>query len=184
MCSYLVCSDDHGETWRISSNAGRNINEPTVVQLDDGALMINARSQRRKGCRATVVSTDGGESWSSISDEPVLIEPNCQGCFIRHSSAAKEDGKSRLLFSNPASAEKGDRRNMTVRLSYDEGKTWVMEKQIYAGPSRYSCMAVLPNGEIGLLYERDSFSWGEKKNANKKISLARFSLSWLTDGRE
>ena len=171
--SYLTFSDDHGASWQVSACIGDNLNEPTVVELEDGTLMVNARSLRGKGCRAIVTSTDGGETWSEIRDEPVLVEPICQGSFIR-----LPDGK--LLFSNPASSVVGDRRNMTLRLSTDDGRTWPVSRQVYEGPSRYSCLTVLPDGEIGLLYERDSFSWKGHDNQNKKICFRSFPLSWLT----
>ena len=55
-----------------------------------------------------------------------------------------------MLFLNPASAK---RMNMTIRASFDEGQTWPVIRTLYAGPSAYSGMALLPNGVIGCLYE-------------------------------
>ena len=63
---------------------------------------------------------------------------------------------------------------MTVRLSYDEGKTWAASRQIYAGPSAYSCLVGLREMEVGCLYERGN------KTAYETITFARFSLEWLT----
>jgi len=65
---------------------------------------------------------------------------------------------------------------MTVRLSYDEGKTWAVSKLIHPGPSAYSCLVVLPDKTIGCLYE------GGQTHRREWIRLARFSLEWLTDG--
>jgi len=64
---------------------------------------------------------------------------------------------------------------MTVRLSYDEGKTWPVAKVIYEGSAAYSDLVVLPDGGIGCLYERDGY---------RKITFARFNLRWLTDGKD
>ena len=64
---------------------------------------------------------------------------------------------------------------MTVRVSYDEGKTWTAGKTIYAGGSAYSSLTVLENGDIGLFFEQD----GHKKNP-----FVSFSLKWLTDGKD
>ena len=55
-----------------------------------------------------------------------------------------------MLFLNPASAK---RINMTIRASFDEGQTWPVIRTLYTGPSAYSSMALLPNGNIGCLYE-------------------------------
>jgi sialidase-1 len=153
-----------------------------VVELADGTLMLNARIQEGgQGKRGISSSKDGGETWSDLKLDPTLIEPVCQASLIRYSLAA-EDGRNRLLFSNPASAPpkgktKGDRVNMTVRLSCDEGKTWPISKSLHEGPSAYSCLAVLPDGDIGCLYEGGETRYGE-------IVFARFSLEWLTDGKE
>ena len=55
------------------------------------------------------------------------------------------------LFSNPASAE--DRVYMTIKTSFDNCKTWSNAKLIADNKAEYSCLTVLPNGNIGLIYE-------------------------------
>ena len=67
---------------------------------------------------------------------------------------------------------------MTVRVSYDEGKTWPVAKLLNAGPSGYSCLTVLPDMKIGCLYERGD------RYSTEKTTFARFSLEWLTDGAD
>ena len=67
---------------------------------------------------------------------------------------------------------------MTVRLSYDDGKTWPVSRLLHEGPSAYSALAVLQDGTIACLYER-----GEKR-IYESIRLARFSLGWLTEGKD
>ena len=83
--------------------------------------------------------------------------------------------KNRLLFANPASLE---RKNMAVRLSYDEGHTWSAAKTLHAGPSAYSCLTVLADLTAGCLYERGEHS------AYEKITFARFNVEWLTAGQD
>ena len=98
-----------------------------------------------------------------------LIEPVCQASLIRYEG----DGtKNRILFSNPADKK---RIKMTVKLSYDEGESWPVAQLVYPGPSAYSCLAELPSGEVGLLYERGM------KNPYEKITLARFPMEWLEE---
>lgn len=77
------------------------------------------------------------------------------------------------MFSN-ANSIKG-RTNLTVRVSYDEGKTWTEGKTIYEGPSAYSSLAILENGDIGVFFEKDEYT---------KNVYARFSLKWLTDKKD
>ena len=96
--------------------------------------------------------------------------------MIRYTDVRDGYRKNRLLFSNPADPAK--RRNMVVRLSYDEGKTWPVSKVIEPGRVAYSCLTILNDGTIGLLYEHGEDSPYES------ISFARFDLAWLTDGAD
>ncbi|MBK7477061.1 MAG: exo-alpha-sialidase [Haliscomenobacter sp.] len=53
---------------------------------------------------------------------------------------------------------------MTVRISYDHGKTWKRKALVHQGPSAYSNLVVLPNGNIGLLFEGGAKSPYEGRN--------------------
>ena len=176
MHSHVIYSDDRGATWKLGGSAGAGTNECEVVERADGSLLLNMRNYIRKHqCRATAASKDGGLTWSEVAYDEALFEPVCQAS-IRRYSLAKDAGRNRILFSNPASTSK--REKMTVRLSYDEGKTWPAGKLLHAGPAAYSCLAVRADGTILCLYER-----GEK-HPYEKITLARFSLEWLSDGED
>ena len=67
---------------------------------------------------------------------------------------------------------------MTVRLSYDECRTWPVSKVIHSGPSAYSCLVVLPDRSIACFYE------GGEEHPRERITLAKFNLEWLTDGKD
>ena len=134
--------------------------------------MINMRSKHRKARRAINISKDGGISWGEFWHDSTLIEPTCNASIIRYTSVQDGYSKSRLLFSNPASTAR--RENMSVRISYDEGKSWSAPRQIYPGPSAYSSLTVLPDGMIGLLYERGG------QRADEKITFAKFNIEWLS----
>lgn len=173
--SHVIYSDDHGNTWKIGGSAGPETNESAVVQLADGSLLLNMRSYAGRHHRAIALSHDDGLTWSAVRLDPTLIEPVCQASMIRY-TLAREAGKNRLLFSNPADTARRDR--MTVRLSYDEAKTWPVARMVYAGPSAYSSLEALQDGTIGLLYERGT------ANAYEEIEFARFNLRWLTRGAD
>ncbi|TAM82469.1 MAG: exo-alpha-sialidase [Acidobacteria bacterium] len=173
--SHVIYSDDHGKTWKTGGSAGPETNESAVVELADGSLLLNMRSYADKHQRAIALSHDGGLTWSAVHLDPALIEPVCQASLVRY-SLARATGRNRLVFSNPADTDQRDR--MTVRLSYDEAKSWPVGRLVYAGPSAYSSLAVLRDGTIGLLYERGA------ANAYKGIEFARFNLEWLTQGAD
>jgi sialidase-1 len=171
--SHIVFSDDHGATWQLGGAVtGGAVNECEVVELADGALLLNMRSHdRARKCRMMATSRDGGLTWSAARPDPALVDPICQASIRRYSDSAAGE-RSRILFTNPADADR--RANLTVRLSDDECVSWPVARQLYAGPAAYSCLAVLPDRTIACLYE-----CGEAR-LSERITLARFPLDWLT----
>jgi sialidase-1 len=47
---------------------------------------------------------------------------------------------------------------MTLRISYDDGVTWPVSYLLHEGSAAYSSISRLPDGRIGVLYERDNYS--------------------------
>ncbi len=171
--SHLIYSDDHGASWKLGGSAGPFTNECEVVELADGSLLLNMRNyDRKQHFRAVSRSRDGGLTWSPVTHDPALVEPICQASIHRYSLAG-DGGKNRILFSNPAEAK--SRKEMTLRMSLDEGKTWPVGRVLWPGPAAYSSLAVLPDGTVLCLYERGL------KSPYEKITLARVKLDWLSD---
>jgi sialidase-1 len=171
--SHTIHSDDHGRTWQLGGIADDTTNESTVVELEDGALLLNMRNRSGWNRRAIARSRDGGSTWSPVEYDDALVESMCQGSLV--TVRRWNEASDRLLFSNPADTW---RARMTVRLSRDGGGTWPAARLIHEGPSAYSSLCVLPEGEVGLLYES-----GEKR-PYERITYARFSLRWLAAGDE
>lgn len=176
--SHLFYSDDGGRSWAIGAIATPGSNESQVVELVDGRLMHNMRNHPPKPApnfRIVGISADGGLTYADApAEDRELVEPPAQASIIRY-TAPVADGRSRLLFSNAASTR---RERMTVRLSYDEGQTWGAARVVHEGPAAYSNLVVLPDGRIGVLYER-----GEK-TPYERLTLATFPLDWLESGRD
>ena len=187
----VIYSDDHGATWRrgdMVPNVYINMSETVAVQLADGSVLFNIRNQDREHRRAISVSPDGAKKWSRPVFDPALLEPICMGHILRYSETP-----SRILFSNPDNLEYSgkhgpsydgnrDRKNLTIKMSYDECKTWPVSKPLEPGISGYSDLAVGPDGSIYCCYERDGVDgvmWD-----TKYVSVAKFDLEWLTSGAE
>ncbi len=168
---HVFGSDDHGKTWFLIPTPISPADESKIIELEDSSWMINSRANN-KGLRFVHRSTDEGKTWQTTADS-TLIDPGCNASIIRYTAIKDGYKKNRLLFSN-AKTVKG-RTNMTVRLSYDEGKTWTAGKTIYKGPAAYSSLTVLANGDIGLFFEKDEYT---------KNVFTSFSLDWLTDGKD
>ncbi|MBU4366498.1 MAG: glycoside hydrolase [Verrucomicrobia bacterium] len=170
--SHVIYSDDHGKSWCLGGRTPRDgVNECEVVELVDGRLLLNMRNYYDLNkMRQVAFSRDGGLTWEEQRFDEALVEPICQASIRRFAWPAP-GCRSVILFSNPASQE--SRVKMTVRTSFDEGKTWPLQKTLYQGPSAYSDLAVLGNGDIFCLFESG------KQGPYERITLARFSLNWL-----
>jgi sialidase-1 len=184
-----IYSDDHGKSWKAGGTAPGEWNETQVVELVDGTLLFSRRGMHS---RRIMFSKDQGETWSQPVADPDLPDPDCQGSMIRYTREDQGNSKNRILFSNPVSGNIGvgsvtsdarGRFNVTVRMSYDEGKTWPVEKTILKGPGAYSSMTVFPDGSIGILFETGA-RYGDFVDHYSKEVFARFTLDWLTDGKD
>ncbi|MBM81797.1 MAG: glycosyl hydrolase [Planctomycetaceae bacterium] len=167
--SHVFYSDDHGKSWKLGGVHEDKTNESAVVELSDGSVLQAMRSYHGKNKRALSVSTTGGNSFGKVTSHNALNTPVCQANILRYSfpDDAKRGSKSRILFSSPRG--KG-RSHLHVWLSYDEGKTWPVIKEIHTGGAAYSNLVTLPDGRIGVLYEKDGY---------RTISLVTFTLEWL-----
>lgn len=167
--SCFLFSQDGGKEWTISAPAipaQPPTSESQIIELADSSLLLTMRDESRSGKRAWARYTwkddlAGGswsEPWSTVPD------PTCMASLIRHPEGP-------LLFSNPASPR--HRVDMTIRSSRDNGKSWSAGKLLDEGPCAYSCMTVLKDGQIGILYE-----CGERSGI-ETLTFARFKLDWV-----
>lgn len=191
MSCALIYSDDHGVTWQRgeSPNDGRELDgetltaetisdhkqmltESQVIELPNGELKYYLRNHYGLQRTAVTTSTDGGKTWGEVTFDMTLVDPICQSSVILYPDQG--DGKVRVLFSNPDNETK--REKGTIRLSEDGGKTWPYSKVIEDSHYGYSCLTVLKNGEIGVLFEKvyDYDNWN-----NMDIQFGTFTLDWL-----
>jgi sialidase-1 len=190
-----IYSDDDGKTWTAGEIAVPctdewiNPNETVAIELADGRVMLNVRNESKTHRRLVVTSKDGATGWSTPKFDEALLEPICMGGIVRY-SLAEGGGKNRILFCNPDNLSRADgkeepgknrdRKNVSVKLSYDEGQSWTVTKPVEPGPSAYSDIAVSKAGTILCFYGR-----GDKTHfAGDKLTVARFNLEWLTDGKD
>ncbi|WP_427889944.1 exo-alpha-sialidase [Kribbella sp. GL6] len=172
----LVYSDDHGVTWHKGATDLRSDATPqeiSVVEKVDGGVYAGARNNAGTSgaSRMSAVSNDGGETFTApFSTIAGLIAPVVQGSLQRLRAVDQGDKYNRILFAAPADPDR--RRYLTIRSSFDEGKTWQSVDEgtrITDDWSGYSDLAILDTGEIGLLYE------GGTVDARDQIRFARFT---------
>ena len=97
-----------------------------------------------------------------------LLDPACNGDIIRYNYGAD----SFLLHSIPYHAH--NRENVSILVSYDEGKTWPVKRSLCPGEAGYSALTQLADGTIGCFVEEGNFQEGFQ------MVFYRFSPDWLT----
>ena len=167
MRAYVLYSDDHGTTWQRSELVRALTDENQVVELADGAIMMDAR-QGAGPHRWLTISSDGGSSWSNplpgqqVTPVATSIE--------RFTLKAAGDDRNRILWTGPAGP---GRKSLVVRISYDEGQTFRRQKLIYGGLSAYSDLSILKDKSVGVLWERGV------SQSYQYITFSRFNLDFL-----
>ena len=174
----VAYSDDHGETWQWGGSSQGFSGEACIVELSDGSVYMSNRNHNPKslGYRSWCISRDGGETFTEFGVNEALIESRCHASLARYIDPAGNQ-PDRILFSNPAVFEgkwqspsrgcgKLCRINQTVRMSYDDGKTWPVSRRVDEEGS-YSSLVVLADGTI-------LCGFGRK--------VLRFNMAWLEQG--
>ncbi|WP_425583251.1 exo-alpha-sialidase [Streptomyces luteosporeus] len=176
----LALSDDGGRHWRLGAVDTHPVgadgtyrqkpSELTLAERGDGTVYVQGREQdgTELGNRDEAVSRDGGESFAApFRPLPELYSPMVQGAVLPLRPG-------RWLLSLPADPDR--RRSMTLRSSYDEGRTWEgveRGRRVTADWSGYSDMTVTTDGSAGLLYEAG------KADARQEIRFALVGERWL-----
>ena len=186
-------SDDHGATWSfVNTDLGGSgtFAEAQIIEFPDGTLQTYMRTG--VGKIAYITSTDGGTTWSDSAYLPdiTVASYGTQLSVIRHSQTV--DGKSVILLSTPTASNGRRGGKILVGLATDTGATgydkysiswdYAYEVDLPAYGFSYSCMTELPDGRVGLLYEKYD-SWSRDELHLKNIMRYDiFTLSELMGG--
>lgn len=91
----------------------------------------------------------------------------CACAIERLTLKSAGDDRNRILWTGP----KGPgRKTLMARVSYDEGKTFPVERIISEEPAAYSDLAMLKDRTVGCLWERGNY---------RLITFTRFNLAFL-----
>lgn len=194
-----IYSDDHGKTWQPgefvvrSSPEALHPNETVAVELSDGRVLFNIRTETDGHRRLIAVSPDGAGGWSQPYFDEALPDPICFGSIIR---LPEQPGlpKAPILFANLSDLS-GEgrtremvpgvfvtsyiRQGLTVKASVDDGRTWSRVQSLEPGPAQYSDLAVAADGTILCLYERGAKT---EQEDGRRLTLARFNWAWVAEG--
>ena len=153
-------TDDHGATFQLGSSLNiPGSNESIAAELSKGRLMMNSRNQKGHiRTRIVSVSSNGGQRWDTSYYDYHLPDPVCQGSLL---NIGKKKGKNILAFSNAADERKRD--NLTLRISFDDGRTWkksflIDKADQLKDNTAYSDIVKISGRKIGVLYEKNGYS--------------------------
>ena len=179
MC-YL--SDDSGKTWRRSKDRvvgttpegrGFTIQEPGIVPLRDGRLLMHCRTDR--GYHHYSYSSDRGDTWSKL--EPSTLKGPCTAAAIERIPAT---GDLLCLWNEGPKDKQSGLSKYTIGLSSDEGKSW---KKIYVLEGRnkpykrYCCYCAILFVKDHVLLAHCNGHWGS--NVHEALQITRFPISRL-----
>jgi len=154
-------TDDHGTTFHLSDDVNMpGGNEVMAAELSGNKLMLNIRNQLGNiRQRIIAISSNGGQQWDTVYFDPRLPDPVCQGSIL-----SIRQNKNKYILAVCNDADTTHRDNLTLRISFDEGKTWKENYTIAKSPegykgdfSAYSDLVALTKKEIGILYEKDNY---------------------------
>lgn len=180
----IMCyvSDDHGKTWRRSDSVltatDRNgeqlvTQEPGVVELKDGSLMMFVRSNA--GSQLLSFSKDAGTTWSELKPSNI-ISPISPASIKR----IPKTGDLLLAWNNHDNVDdvhKGKRTPFHVAISRDEGKTWSKVKVLANDPHGWYCYTAITFVGSDVLLGHCAGDRSKGKLNTTKVT--RFSLDWL-----
>ena len=145
---YIIYSDDEGNTWKFSTqSAYSGGDESKLVELADGTVMISVRQSGQRGYNK---STDGGVTWGTQAKWADISGCACNADILYVN-------KHVMLHSYP---NNGSRKNVTIKASFDSGKSWSKPYVVCAPSSCYSTMDVTKDGDIAIFYEDNACSTG------------------------
>lgn len=145
---YIIYSDDEGNTWKFSTqSAYSGGDESKLVELADGTVMISVRQGGQRGYNK---STDGGVTWGTQAKWADISGCACNGDILYVN-------KHVMLHSYP---NNGSRKNLTIKASFDDGKSWSNPYVVCAPGASYSTMDVTKDGDIAISYEDNACSTG------------------------
>lgn len=170
--NYVFYSDDFGVNWKMlgSDYAIDGGDEAKVEELPNGDIVISSKSPSAGGTRIFNVYSMTNEKWGSQATYSFGGGNKTNGELMLYKGLYKVGETTGLtydvLLQSLPTAD--NRANVSVFYKEVAANTtytaatiatgWTKGVLVYEGNSAYSAMTIMPNGQIGFLYEQDYYS--------------------------
>jgi hypothetical protein len=176
-------SDDNGKTWRPSKTvlprppeSRSGLQEPGVVELKDGRVMMLCRTDR--GSQYRSYSADGGDTWEPAA--PSEIKSPLSPASVKR---IPKTGDLMLVWNDHREVDeklKNKRTPLNVAVSKDDGKTWGKSKVLEGNPDGWYCYtAITFVGDRVLLGYCAGDLTNPKINTLNRTQITLFDVDWL-----
>lgn len=175
--SLVAITDDLGKTWQYSEPivGGGNI-QPSFARRADGSIVAYMRDNGPAPKKVHVSeSRDRGETWSKVTDHPVLNNP---GSGLELMRAQNGDW---ICINNDRPS---GRHSLAVSLSEDEGRTWkwtrhLEKREAGQGSFHYPSIIEGTDGNFHATYSYFINKPHEGEEPGKSIRYVTFSRDWI-----
>ncbi|MDO4764668.1 MAG: sialidase domain-containing protein [Eubacteriales bacterium] len=177
----FLYSDDYGDNWNYVTTSlvsSGSFAEAQIIEMPNGDLKVFLRTN--VGKIGVITSVDGGQTWGPQTYVSGMhaAQYGTQLSAINYSGLI--DSKPAILLSAPNATNGRKDGRIWVGLIEDTGGTgydkyiidWKYSYQVDKPEYgfSYSCMTELPNGEIGILYEKYD-SWSRQELHLKNVLI-------------
>lgn len=178
--NYVFYTDDFGQSWSMlgSDYAISGADEAKLEELPNGDILISSRTSGGRNFNIYSTST---QSWGTQQKVDFTDGNATNGELMIYRGVYKVGETTGatydiMLQSLPTAS---NRAKVSVFYRPVENKVysvseiasnWVKGIEVYDGNSAYSAMTIMPNGEIGFLYEKDYYSSNSGDNYNSSCA--------------
>lgn len=198
--NYVFYTDDFGQSWSMlgSDYAISGADEAKLEELPNGDILISSRTSGGRNFNIYSTST---QSWGTQKKVDFTDGNATNGELMIYRGVYKVGETTGATYdimlqslptaSNRAKVSVFYRPVENKQYSVSEiASGWVKGIEVYDGNSAYSAMTIMPNGEIGFLYEKDYYSSNSGDNYNSgcakggtaNIVFLPLTVEEITDG--
>lgn len=154
----LIVSADHGATWSLGRGAMANTTFSSVVETEDGTLVVGMHDLRSKG-RSFSRTVDLGATWSEAFDVYPGLEDSGARTALLLGTSGEPGGSRPWCLGAPEPGGLGE--GLEIRSSTDGGASWSSSGALRlhrGGGTRSVSMEWIEPGVLGVLYSADEGS--------------------------